>query len=206
MFKNQFHQFQFDAGATLASLMSEIASKLNVPVESQKIICKGKSLTAPMEPLVDGMKLLLMATSAPPVMNTNPPPANTRKYSLFVPTIIDTLKEPYHQEIIKLGPPEGYIKPNKFQTTVLPQQLMYVREGTGKRSILSFESDALFLQNDDGTVERIFFTEIVKTAVLTIPDSDGNFVALGMITKSGNKWIYFIASQYTNLIKSLFHS
>lgn len=203
-YQNQNHDFQFENGATLASLMTAITSKFQIPAESQKIIFRGKSLTN-VEPLVNGMKLLLMVSGTPPVLNSNTQVATPRKFSSFVPTVIDTLRESNHKEILALGLPEGYIKPSKYSTSVLPSVPFYVRETSGKRSILSIETDALFLQNDDGTVERIFFTEIIKSAQIVIPDTNGEFIAIGLITKQGNRWIYWIPNQYCNLFKVILH-
>ena len=201
-FKNKRNTFHFDEEApTLQVLMLEIEKQLGVKTANQKIICRGKPMKNPEEVLQKGMKLLLTEEQAPLVVTSKAAPPS-RTYSLFKPQIIDNLKEQYHQNIIQMGPPEGFTKPIQFQASVLPQTPIYVRNGTGKRCAMSIESDAICMITDDFQVERIFFSDITRASAIAIPNFEG-FVALGIITKPANKWIYFIPQQFQNILRSL---
>ena len=200
-FKNKKFTIKLEEGATVGALNKEIEKEFKIKPENQKIICRGKPLKNPEDPIQGGMKLLLME-QAGPVIVTNKSTTTSRPYSLFKPTIIDTLKETYHQKIIQTGPPEGFTKPCQFQSQILPPTPLYVKNTEGKRCVMSVESDAICLISDDVQVERIFFTDITRASTIPIPANNG-FVALGIITKAGNKWIYFIPQQFQNILKSL---
>ena len=207
-FKNKRNTIHFDEEApTLHMLMLEIEKQMGVKTQNQKIICRGKPLKDPEVVLQKGMKLLLTEEQGPLVV-TNKSTTPSRTYSFFKPQIIDTLKEQYHQNVIQMGPPDGFTKPIQFQASVLPQTPIYVRNGQGttppqgSRCALSFESDALCLITDDLQVERIFISDITRATSLPIPNYDG-FLALGIITKQGNKWIYFIPQQFQQILRSL---
>ena len=210
-FKNNRNTIHFDEEApTLQMLMLEIEKQMGVKTKNQKIICRGKPLKDPEEVLQKGMRLLLTEETGPLVVQ-NKSATPSRAYSSFKPQIIDTLKEQYHQNIIQMGPPEGFTKPIQFQASVLPQTPIYVRNGQGtklpqgSRCVLSFESDALCLITDDLQVERIFTSDITNGTALPIPNYEG-FLALGIITRQGNKWIFFIPQQFQQILKTLIPS
>ena len=198
-FKNETHDFQLPKDATLGLLMNEINSKLQIPQDQQKIICKGKPLKSPTDQLINGMKLLLMATTPAFTSKVTNNPPRSGFNSFYRPQIIDNLKEPYHVLVTNKGLPEGYTPTSQFQQSVFPNSPIIIRNMKGQKATLAFESDALFSTSDDGSIERIFFSNITASKLIEIPTHHG-YYALGLMTNTGNKWFYFIPNQITQLI------
>ena len=198
-FKNETHQFQLPLAAKLALLMNEVNEKLSIPPEKQKIIFKGKPLQS-TEELNDGMKLLLMAQTSPALTSNSSANNRLPRMNLyFTHQIIDTLRESYHVTVINMGLPQDYTKTSQYQQSVFPNSPIYIRNMDGERATLAFESDALFSVSDSGKAERIFLSDILCNSMIEIPTHPG-YYALGLMTRNGNKWFYFVPNQFKDLI------
>lgn len=198
-FNRETHKIQLPADATLEILMQHISELLNIPPENQKLVCAGKTLKSPTEAISNGMKLMLMESKPPPVMQAE---KTVHRPNIFRPQIIDSLKEPYHKEIINMGLPDGAMASSKYPVNFFPQEPLFIRVTNGDRAQLSFESDAIFTITDKGESERIFFSSIYCTNFIQI-DTCSGYGALGISTKNGNRWFYFIPSQFNNLIRGI---
>ncbi|EAX90132.1 hypothetical protein TVAG_088250 [Trichomonas vaginalis G3] len=200
LYNNQNHEFKLPKDANAGVLMDEITKKFEIPREKQKIICRGKSLNIP-DPLSEGMKIFLLASVAPKIKASKPETSTVRNV-LYKPQIIDTLREPQHRGIINAGLPEGFIATSQFETAVLPKVPFIVKNTEGVRTTISFESDALFSVADDGKTERIYTSSIKAMKLIPIDQYPG-YMALGMMTENGNRWFYFVPSQYQKLIRAI---
>jgi len=198
-FKNETHDFKLPKNANVGLLMEQINKELEIPPEKQKIIYRGRPLKSPTDELSDGMKLLLTAITGP-VLNAAEN-KQIRPNFMFRPQIIDTLKERYHLDVIEKGLPEGATKDSQYQQSIFPSTPLFVRNSKGERASLAFESDALFSVDDSSNAERIFFSDVLSSSVIQIPSNPG-YYALGLMTKKGNKWFYFIPNQFTQLVKA----
>lgn len=194
-YQNETHDFQFPSGASVSSLMEVIARQFSIPPENQKIICKGKPLSAPFDPLVNGSKILLMASSILPQKVASPASATNR--NSYPQSINSSIRE----DIFKMAPPNGVTKSHPFQSSILPNEPLHVVDEKGKVVDMFFESDALFFRCDEYT-ERIFFAEIRGYIQQDHPHQIGYF-SLGLQIPNKNKWVYFVPSQYKNLVSSI---
>ena len=198
-FKNETHDFKLPKNANVAILMEQINKELMIPPEKQKLIYRGRPLKSPTDELSDGMKLLLTAMASPII--TAAENKQIRSSFMFRPQIIDTLKERYHLDVIEKGLPEGVTKTSQYQQSIFPASPLFVRNSKGERATLAFESDALFSVDDSSNAERIFISDILNFSLIQIQSNPG-YYALGLMTKKGNKWFYFIPNQFTQLIKA----
>jgi hypothetical protein len=217
-FNKEKHNITLAGNAKLCDLNDFIHKSFGIPATQQKIIFKGKLLTAPMEPLVDGMKLLLIvADNSDAVKNTNPFSKLIRKSSptAVKPTrlkpaltsvasksINDNLSETSHKLITNKGLPAGFLSTSSKMQETMPSKTLYVRNTKGNRATFAFENNAIVSVDDNGEIEEIPLPLITDSVALPIRTHPGYF-ALGVMHDSTKKWFYFIPEQYKKLIMFL---
>lgn len=199
------HAVSVPGDASLALLMGEIAAKTKVPAERQKLILKGKPLSEPDSPLatlnvMNGTRLLLLEKDANP-SDTTPHPRRTDRYR---PNISDSMEFEPHKSVIQKGPPPDIIKSLQGQTSALPSEPFSVYATDGTPSRLAVESDALFIRGNNGSVERIFFSDVLGAVAIPLPGDNSGYFALGFQSNVGVKWFYFLPNQYKQFFMSLF--
>lgn len=218
-FKNENHEISLPQNAKLYSLTDELTRRFNIPVENQKIIWKGKPMTVPMEPLVDGMKLMLIVVDNQVLQKEKNPflalfghssktvkqPNRPRPVaSTAAPknVIRDTLRETSHALITNKGLPTGFTPTSTKIQEMMPEKPLFIRNSKGNRATFSFDDHAIVSVDDNGAVEKIPIPLISDAVALPIKTHPGYF-ALGVKIDATAKWFYFIPSQYQTLIMVL---
>ena len=193
------------ADAKVSQLNDAISESLSIPPQKQKLICLGKNLNNPDESLStykikDGSKLLLMQTETLAKPDTPKPPPRSQWCQAPQP---EFLKAAPHIDIINKGVPANCEKPYQSQMTLLPKTPFVVYNTEGVISKLSFESDAVWTEAEDGKQERIFFTDLRSSLIQEIPGHEHEYNALCLITKYGKRWFYYIPNQYQSLLSKI---
>lgn len=194
--------------ATIRDLMVGIQSLFEIEPERQKLTFKGKNITLSDDPvskykIVNKARILVSLQSVTESTPASQPPTRTRGRTQLTPEFLTSSP---HADIIAHGPPPNAEKPYQTQMAILPKTPFIVYNTEGIVSKLSFESDAIWMEADDGKQERIFFSDIKGLLVQEMPKYEKSYVALCLATSYGKRWYYFIPGQYTVLLNKLLSS
>ena len=204
-YNNQNHLIEIDQEGNLQDLLDLLSDSIIIPNGTAKFVVKGKQLSNLSESLIqhniiDGSKLLLVVTEALPEKPAIP--VRRIRQTQFPPSL-EFLTSAPHAPIIAKGPPLGVEKPYKGHITILPKTPFIVYNTEGIISSLSIESDAFWIQPEDGKNERIFYNDINNILVQDIPKYEEQYVAIALHTNIGKRWFYFIPHQYSQVLKSI---
>ena len=203
-FKGASRTIEVPDDATVLQLMEQTKMELDVAIDQQKFIFRGKQLDKQDEPLaglgVTNNARLLLTIQEHESAPVSPPPRTNQSRAYYNQPQTEFLTIEPHKAIISKGPPPNCEKPYHSQMSVLPKVPFVVYNTEGVLSRLSFESDAVWIESDDGTKERIFFTDIRSNVVQEIPKYEKDYVALCLLTRYGKRWFYFIPNQYSQLL------
>jgi hypothetical protein len=183
---------------TVKGLSTAIQRATGVPTREQKIIFNGKIL-GKKDALSDsgvgnGAKLLLVREEP-----SDPPPKPTRRNARErTQTEAPLISEP-HAGIISRGPPVGCMEGVKTPVTVFPKTPFVVYDSTGSRATLSIESEAIWVQSDNGEQERIFLSDLKSEKCQDLPGYSDRYVALLLGTETVSKIFYFVPKQFQGL-------
>lgn len=201
-FNDTTNAIELEDDATVQQLMDKVHESLEVEPEKQKFIFRGKVLSSPEDALsklgiTNNAKLLLTVQASQPATTAHPQGPAKARCNQAAREFLTTAP---HSAIISKGPPPNCGKPYHSQMTVLPKSPFVVYNTEGVVSKLSFESDAVWIESEDGAKERIFFTDIRSNVVQEIPRYEKDYVALCLVTAHGKRWFYFIPGQYSQIL------
>jgi hypothetical protein len=205
-YNNATLDIKLPGDAKVEMLQKEVSRLFAVPQEAQRIIFRGRPISGSTVDLaalniVDGARLLLLASK--PVDKTvgedgkrsslfpNMQFVNQRRSPTFVPDPV----------IVEKGPPPGAIRPYSAQTDSLPKEPFVVRTPNGIAK-LHIESDAIFVECEDGTNRRFFFSSLTGQLVRL---GNGEYFAVRAEEKEVAD-LYFIPSQYRDVLTRIMRS
>lgn len=207
---------QIEEDSVLLNLMEKISEKTSIPVEKQKLILRGKTLSAQDVTLSSaGIKnktrLLLIGT----IEMEEPEEPVAPKSTHSIPTPIcdwisrpprfvrnEYLTAPPHSIVISKGPPDGALEGSNHQLQSLPVDPLIIRDSSGDEARLMFNTDEVFISSEK-TEDRLFYDEISSFGIQAIPGYEQKYIAIVFHLKGKKTWIYFIPKQFRTVIESI---
>jgi hypothetical protein len=209
-FQSQTHSIRVPSDVPLSHLMQEICSQLSILPENQKIIYRGKPLDIPSMNLSEfsvsnGSKLLLYSSQN---LQHNTASQNSKHFNSRYRSqaLNDSMEHEPHISVIKKGKPPKCIISTSGQTNALPPEGFIVYNKLGIVCKLFLETDALFVEGEDGTTDRIFFSDVSNYGVISLPKPNNTYFSYGVQTSRGMSWFYFIPNQYKEYFQRLLSS
>jgi hypothetical protein len=182
---------------------SEYSTPSTVRVNS--VFARGAKAKNPSEfSISSGAKLLLLASQT----DLNLVSQNFNQYGRNMnPQVInDSMAHEPHLSVISKGKPVGCIISTPGQTTALPHDGFVVYNKNGILSKIFFETDALYIESEDGSSDRIFLSNVHQSGVITLPKPHDGYFALGIRMSQGMNWYYFIPNQYKQYFQKFLNS
>lgn len=203
------------AESTVSDLMEKISEKTSLPIENQKLILRGKTIsprdaTLNMCGIRNKTRLLLIGTTPAPVEKDSPTirqpsiPTPMCDFIYRAPRIIrdEYLTAPPHSTVISKGPPDGALEGSNHQLQTLPLEPLNIRDHNGDEAKLYFNSDDVFIESPQNQ-DRIFYEEITSFGIQLIPGYEQQYLAIAFHVKGKKIWTYFVPKQFRSAIEAI---
>jgi hypothetical protein len=209
-YDSENRKVEVPSAATVLDLMTLIWDAFGLPIENQKLICRGKALSPPDALLSSfGIKadsrILLVGSAAPADSQKSIPPPVAQPPFDFSSRQLRIVSDEYmtappHSLIIQKGPPKGAMEGSNYQLDTLPAQPFKVRDSVGDDATLAFRSDDLVVDSDTSH-NRLFYQEITSFGIQAIPGYEQKYLAVVFHVKGKKLWVYFVPKQYRQVIE-----
>jgi hypothetical protein len=180
------HKFCLSSDATVGDLSAALFSATGIAPIDQKLIFRGRPVSGGSTSLssckvAHGAKLLLVAAPPPPKSDS----------------LMDG-GDHIPASVAELGPPPGAGKAFMAQLAIFPKSPFVVRTPKGVAQF-SVETDAFYIQFEDGSAHRMFNTDMRRCLLQKI---GREYFGMHFTTKTDTFWVAFIPVQYLEIMKA----